>query len=181
VDALPSRSSIGYNSPMHRATTAILVLVAIALMASDAGSVAAFQAPAAPVTGSEGKLIVFGDVTLFLGKPGTPGNCALQSRFKRGEPVGFRAIAIDPLTGEREPSAQFVVHLTYGGQTQDLPMRYRATATQPERQFWVAKWVVPATAPTGIIRYTVTAKDKNGRTGEWKPFAVEDSQLTIVE
>jgi hypothetical protein len=27
----------------------------------------------------------------------------------------------------------------------------------------------------------VTAKDKNGRTGEWKPFAVEDSQVTIVE
>jgi hypothetical protein len=166
---------------MRRATTAILACVALVLMGSDAGSVAAFQAPSAPVTAGEGKLIVFGDVTLFLGRPGTPGNCALQSRFKRGEPVGFRAIAIDPLTGEREPSAQFVVHLSYGGQTQDLPMRYRATAAQPERQFWVAKWVVPATAPTGIIRYTVTAKDKNGRTGEWKPFAVEDSQLTIVE
>ena len=149
-------------------------------MGSDAGSVAAFQAPSAPVAG-EGKLIVFGDVALFLGKPGTPGNCALQSRFKRGEPVGFRAIAIDPVTGEREPSAQFVVHLSYSGKTQDLPMRYRATAAQPERQFWVAKWVVPATATIGIVRYTVTAKDKNGRTGEWKPFVVEDSQVTIVE
>jgi hypothetical protein len=166
---------------MRRTTTAILALVAIGLMGSDAGSVTAFQAPAAPLAAGEGKLIVFGDVALFLGRPGTPGNCALQSRFKRGEPVGFRAIAIDPVTGEREPSAQFVVHLTYGGQTQDLPMRYRATAAQPERQFWVVKWVVPATAPTGIVRYTVTAKDKSGRTGEWKPFAVEDSQVTIVE
>ena len=162
-----------------RITTFILAFVAAALAGSDAGSAAAFQAPAAST--SEGKLIVFGDVTLFLGKPGTPGNCALQSRFKRGEPVGFRATAIDPATGEREPTAQFVVHLTYGGQTQDLPMRYRATAAQPERQFWVVKWIVPATAPTGIVRYTVTAKDKNGRTGEWKPFAVEDSQITIVE
>ncbi len=166
---------------MRRVTTAVIALVAIALMGSDAGSVAAFQAPSAPAATSEGKLVVFGDVTLFLGKPGTPGNCALQSRFKRGEPVGFRAIAIDPVTGEREPSAQFVVHLSYGGQTQDLPMRYRATAAQPERQFWVVKWVVPATAPVGIVRYTVTAKDKNGRTGEWKPFIVEDSQVTIVE
>ncbi len=150
-------------------------------MGSEAGSAAAFQAPSAASTAVEGKLIVFGDVALFLGKPGTPGNCALQSRFKRGEPVGFRAIAIDPVTGEREPSAQFVVHLSYGGQTQDLPMRYRATAAQPERQFWVAKWIVPATAPIGIVRYTVTAKDKSGRTGEWKPFVVEDSQVTIVE
>ena len=157
---------------MHRATIAILALVTIALVGSETGSAAAFQAAAVPAA-VDGKLIVFGDVALFLGKPGAPGNCALQSRF--------RATAIDPVTGEREPSAQFVVHLTYAGQTQDLPMRYRATPTQPERQFWVAKWIIPATAPIGIVRYTVTAKDKNGRTGEWKPFAVEDSQVTIVE
>jgi len=165
---------------VHRATIAILALVTIALVGSETGSAAAFQAAAVPAA-VDGKLIVFGDVALFLGKPGAPGNCALQSRFKHGDPVGFRATAIDPVTGEREPSAQFVVHLTYAGQTQDLPMRYRATPTQPERQFWVAKWIIPATAPIGIVRYTVTAKDKNGRTGEWKPFAVEDSQVTIVE
>ena len=166
---------------MRRTTTTILALLAIALITADTGSVAAFQAASATAAASEGELVVFGDVTLFLGKPGTPGNCALQSRFKRGEPIGFRAIALDPATGEREPTAQFVVHLSYAGQTLDLPMRYRATAAQPERQFWVAKWIVPATAPTGIVRYTVSAKDKNGRTGEWKPFAVEDSQVTIVE
>jgi hypothetical protein len=171
-------ASCSWRSAVRRASTAILALVAVALISSDTGSLAAFQA--APAT-ADGKLIVFGDVTLFLGRPGTPGNCALQSRFKRGDPVGFRAVAIDPVTGEREPSAQFVVHLTYAGQTQDVPMRYRATATQPERQFWVAKWVVPATAPIGIVRYTISAKDKNGRSGEWKPFVVEDSQVTIVE
>ena len=164
---------------MRRATTAILALVAVAIIGSDTGSVAAFQA--APAGAAAGKLIVFGDVTLFLGKPGTPGNCALQSRFKKGDPVGFRAVAIDPVTGEMEPSAQFVVHLTYAGQSQDVPMRYRATERQPERQFWVAKWIVPATAPIGIVRYTISAKDKNGRTGEWKPFVVDDSQVTIVE
>ncbi len=166
---------------MRRATTTIFALLAIALIAADTGSVAAFQAASPTATASDGKLIVFGDVTLFLGKPGTPGNCALQSRLKRGEPIGFRANAMDPVTGEREPTAQFVVHLSYGGQTLELPMRYRATAAQPERQFWIAKWIVPATAPTGIVRYSVSAKDKNGRTGEWKPFAVEDSQVTIVE
>ena len=165
---------------MRQTTKALLALAIFALIGSERASVAAFQAAPAPPAG-EGKLIVFGDVTLFLGKPGTPGNCALQSRFKRGEPVGFRMTAIDPATGEREPSAQFVVHLTYAGTTQDLPMRYRATAAQPERQFWVAKWIVPATASTGIVRYTVSAKDKFGRTGEYKPFVVEDSQVTIVE
>lgn len=162
---------------MKTAIRAILSLAAVALIASEASSVAAFQAPAA----GQGKLIVYGDVTLFLGKPGVGGNCALQSRFKRGDPVGFRATAIDSVTGQREPSAQFVVHLTYGGMTQDLPMRYRATVKQPEREFWVAKWIVPDTAPVGIVRYTVAATDKYGRTGEFKPFVVEDSQVTIVE
>jgi hypothetical protein len=33
----------------------------------------------------------------------------------------------------------------------------------------------------GIIRYTVTATDKYGRAGEFKPFEVQASQLTIVE
>ncbi len=39
----------------------------------------------------------------------------------------------------------------------------------------------PADAPVGIVRYTVTATDKYGRTGEFKPFVVDDSQITIVE
>ena len=87
----------------------------------------------------------------------------------------------DPQTGNREESAQLVVHITFAGKTQDIPMRYRATAAQPERQFWVAKWMVPPDAPVGIIRYTVTATDKYGRKGEFKPFEVQASQLTIVE
>jgi hypothetical protein len=155
----------------------LLVLAAVVLIGLERPSMAASQAAAT----ARGRLIVFGDVTLFLGKPGTPGNCALQSRFKRGDPVGFRMTAIDSETGKMEPSAQFVVHLTYGGITQDLPMRYRATVKQPEREFWVAKWIVPDSAPTGIVRYTVTATDKYGRTGEFKPFVVDDSQVTIVE
>ena len=32
---------------------------------------------------------------------------------------------------------------------------------------------------TGMINYTVTARDPQGRTGEFKPFDVEPSQITI--
>jgi len=120
-------------------------------------------------------------MTYFFG-PGKPRNCNLSNTYKHGEPVGWRIEAVDPETGKHvEPEAKLVVHLTYAGQTKDIPMRWRATATQPERQFWVAKWVVPDDAPTGIVRFTVTATDKLGRTGEYKPFDVEASQLTIVE
>jgi len=128
-----------------------------------------------------GTLILRGDMAYFFG-PGKPKNCTLNNTYKRGEPVGWRIEAVDPETGKHvEPEAKLVVHLTYAGATKDIPMRWRATQQQPERQFWVAKWIVPEDAQPGIVRFTVTATDKSGRTGEFKPFDVEASQLTIVE
>src|ERR671935_2441903 len=147
------------------------ILIALAVLGAAVAQ--SQQAPRGPAD----KLIVYGDMALFQ-PPGHPENCILRNRFKRGEPVGWRMFVADPQTGNREESAQLVVHLDYGGKTIDIPMRYRATAAQPERQFWVAKWIVPQDAPVGILRYTVTATDKNGRTGEFKPFEVKASQLT---
>lgn len=157
----------------------------LAILAASAtiglGKAAAVQPPQeAPAAKPGSKLIVYGDMAMFQ-PPGHPENCLLRNRFKRGEPVGFRMFVADPQTGNREESAQLVVHLSYAGRTVDIPMRYRATAAQPERQFWVAKWMVPDDAPVGIVRYTVTATDKYGRSGEFKPFEVRASQLTIVE
>jgi len=129
---------------------------------------------------SSDRLVLSGDIVYFFG-PGKPRNCTMSNRFQRGEPVGFRMTAINPATGKRDRSTQLVLHLNYGGKTLDLPMRDRQTAQQPEREFWVLKWIVPEDAPTGIVRYSVTAKDSQGRAGEWKPFDVEASQLTIVE
>jgi hypothetical protein len=136
-----------------------------------------------PVAGqgaSTEKLFLRGDTVLFLG-PGIPRSCMQNSYFVRGDRVGFRFTAINPATGTRDRASQLVVHLTYGGKTIDLPMRDRQTDRQPEREFWITEWKVPADAPTGILRYTVTARDSQGRTGEYKPFDVDPSQLTIVE
>ena len=60
-------------------------------------------------------------------------------------------------------------------------MRDRQNERQPEREFWVARWDVPADAPIGAERYRVTAKDPQARTGEFTPFEVQNSQLSIVE
>jgi hypothetical protein len=135
---------------------------------------------ASPVAGQANALVVYGDVVYFY-PPGNARNCIANNRFKHGEPVGFRMTAINPSTGTRDRSTQLVVHLSYGGKQVDVPMRDRQSDAQPEREFWVAKWTVPDDAPTGIVRYTVTAKDAQGRTGEFKPFEVQASQLTIVE
>jgi hypothetical protein len=149
---------------------ALAVFVALLAISPAAG-----QSPA----GSD-RLILSGDLVYFFG-PGKPGNCTMANRYKRGEPVGFRMTAINPATGMRDRATQLVVHLSYAGRTLDIPMRDRQTAQQPEREFWVAKWMVPDDAPVGVVHYTVTARDPQGRTGEWKPFVVEASQITIVE
>jgi hypothetical protein len=151
----------------------LIVCVAVGMSAVlTAGSVAGQSA--------HEQLVVYGDLTYFLG-PGKPLNCTLNNRYKKGDPVGFRATAINPTTGKRDKATQLVVHLTYGGKTIDIAMRDRQTVKEPEREFWVAKWIVPDDAPVGIVRYTITAKDSQGRTGEFKPFEVQASQLTIIE
>jgi hypothetical protein len=151
------------------------VVLAIVLAVLSVSPMAGQQAPA----GGQ-PLVLSGDLVYFFGQ-GRPNNCFLSNRYKRGEPVGFRMTAINPATGKRDRASKLVVHLTYGGKTVDVPMRDRQTDQQPEREFFVAKWVVPEDAPLGAIRYTVTATDPQGRTGEWKPFDVAASQLTIIE
>ena len=135
---------------------------------------------ASTLSGQSGNLIVYGDVVYFY-PPGNARNCILNNQFKRGEPVGFRMTVANPAGGKRDRTTQLVVHLNYAGKTVDVPMRDRQTDSQPEREFWVAKWMVPDDAPTGIVRYTVTARDSQGRTGEFKPFEVQASQITIVQ
>jgi hypothetical protein len=149
---------------------AILVLLTTHAVAPLSG-----QAPS-----GGNKLVVYGDIVYFLG-PGRPNNCTMSNQFKRGDPVGFRMTAINPVTGKRDRATELVVHLSYAGKTVDIPMRDRQNEKQPEREFWVAKWTVPDDAPTGIVRFTVTAKDPQGRTGEFKPFEVEASQITITQ
>jgi hypothetical protein len=150
---------------------ALAIVLALLTVSPTAGQ----QAPA----GGQ-QLILSGDLVYFFGQ-GRPNNCFMSNRYKRGEPVGFRMTAINPATGKRDRATKLVVHLTYGGKTVDVPMRDRQTDQQPEREFFVAKWVVPDDAPLGAVRYTVTATDPQGRTGEWKPFEVAASQLTIIE
>src|SRR5262245_45889995 len=146
---------------------------------SAAVIIMAVLAAASPISGlpqnSGERLILSGDVAYFFG-PGKPLNCTLNNRFKKGDPVGFRMTAINPATGKRDRATQLVVHLTYGGKTIDLPMRDRQTAQQPEREFWVLKWAVPDDAPVGIGRYSVTAKDPQGRPGGRNPLEVESSK-----
>jgi hypothetical protein len=141
-----------------------------------------------PVSGQQaaGKLIVFADTALFAG-PNQPRNCYAMNRFKPGEPAGFRVSVIDPATGQPAANTTVVVHVSYGGKTEDVPARYRGPKEAGGGgggpiipNMWSAKWMIPNDAPTGVVKVSVTAMDKNGRMGTWEPWPNAATQVTIV-
>jgi hypothetical protein len=143
--------------------------------------------PAAQSGHPSGKLVIWGDLASF-DRPGTPTHCILTNRFKRGQRVGFRMTAVDGGTGETENTATMTAHLTVGGNTVDVPIRWRGNQPYPPQEYprnpaemWTGVWTVPNDAPIGTLRYTVTAVDRFGRTTTFSPFPNTVSQFTIVE
>ena len=135
-----------------------------------------------------GKLVIWGDLASFDNPPTLPTHCILTNRFKRGQRIGIRMTAIDGGSGEVENTAVLVAHLRVGGNTIDVPMRWRGVGGFPASEYsrqpsemWTGVWTVPADARTGIVTYTVTATDRFGRTATFSPFINQVSQLAIVE
>jgi len=96
--------------------------------------------------------------------------------------------AVDGGTGEVENTAEMVVHVTHAGKTIDIPMRWRGVGGFPASEYprqpsemWTGVWEIPADAPIGQVEYTVTAKDRFGRTAAFNPFPNRLAQFTIVE
>ena len=99
---------------MTRETALISFFVGLAIVAAASAPVVFGQAPQGAAAGQgqgrgaqappatpkprvghpSGKLIVSGDVALFVGV-GQPDNCILTNRFKRGQRIGFRLMAFD--------------------------------------------------------------------------------------
>jgi hypothetical protein len=185
-------------------TASMVSLVALVTMAAGFEISGQDQppAPAAPARGRgapppppppqaghpTGKLVIWGDLASFDQPATAPTHCILTNRFKRGQRVGIRMTAIDGGSGETENTAVLTAHLTVGGNTIDVPMRWRGQGNFPASEYsrqpsemWTGAWNVPADAPIGTITYTVTATDRFGRTATFSPFINHVSQFTIVE
>jgi hypothetical protein len=193
---------------MRAMTTLIKAVSALslaALVTMAVGSAVSGQAPSAapgqargrgeppppppPQAGHpSGKLVIWGDLASFDNPPTLPTHCILANRFKRGQRVGIRMTAIDGGSGEVENTAVLVAHLTVGGKTIDVPMRWRGVGGFPASEYsrqpsemWTGVWTVPADTPIGVVTYTVTATDRVGRAATVSPFINQVSQLAIVE
>ena len=186
------------TDPAFAAVSTFLATVAVVVTAAqqpapagNAGRGRGPEPPPPPQAGHpSGKLILTGDVAQFI-DPSSPDNCILTNRFKKGQRIGFRMTATDGGTGEPENTATLTAHLTVGGKTIDVPMRFRGAAgpdAPPPRGYlrspynlWSGFWVVPDDAPTGTLSYTVTATDKFGRNATFVPYPYANSQLAIVQ
>ena len=143
--------------------------------------------PAAQAGHPSGKLVIWGDIANF-DRPPSPAHCTLMNRFKRGQRVGFRMTAVDGGTGEVENTAVLTAHVTSGGRTTDVPMRWRGNIPYPQDEYprnpaemWTGVWTVPDDATVGTVTYTVTATDRFGRTATFSPFPNIVAQLAVVE
>lgn len=114
-----------------------------------------------------GALVITGDTVT------EQGGCVLASRFSAGDKIVFRNNVIDGITNEQVTDAKVQVHLSTG---EVLDMTY---GKHGDDNFWVVAYPVTEDTPTGTLGYTVKAEYKD-QTGEFKPFNVAPSLLTIV-
>jgi hypothetical protein len=179
------------------AVLAAMLLTTTALMVQSARAQGPAPAPAAPEVQPghpAGQLIVWGDSALFDGRL-NPENCILLSRFQRGMRMGFRMTAIDGGTGQTENTATLTGSLTYTSRTKgkvtiEFPMRWRGAERRaswapgylrPPVELWTGFWIVPEDAETGMIVYSISAVDRFGRKGSFRPFPDVGSQIYIVD
>jgi hypothetical protein len=110
-------------------------------------------------------------------------SCVSWSRFARNEQIVWRVRVFEPATGKPmdDKLLEAVSVLLPDGTI--LKARYggHPGRGEPTDFFWTTSWVVPATYPTGTLRYKITARTFDARLGEFMPFNVAPSLVTIVD
>ena len=156
-----------------------VLLVAMAAMAVSLGALSQGAEKDAP-------LILVAD-TVF-GIEGIPEAeipqkiCILSSRFNPGQRIVWRVKVYDPRTGQAmDETTLDVVELILPGE-QILKARYGPHPLPPQEAtdfFWATSWLIPEDYPSGSLSYTIRAKAKDGRSGEFAQFNVAPSLLII--
>jgi hypothetical protein len=104
--------------------------------------------------------------------------CVQTSRFPRNSDIVFRARVWDPLTGlPMDDQSLYAISVSLNdGST--MPMKYGVHGGSD--MFWTAAWLVPKDYPPGTLNYSIVATSKDLRTGQFQPFNVMPSLLTVT-
>jgi hypothetical protein len=124
-----------------------------------------------------GSLVVYGDTVCNVG-------CLQTSTAHRGELMVFRARIVDPKTGKDLIAADIksAVVVLPDNNIAPIAMKYGKHGTDPDSDnFWAGIWEVPLNYPTGSLGYEIQVTSNDARTGNWKPFGLLTSRLTIKE
>jgi len=109
-------------------------------------------------------------------------SCVQLNRFAKNEQIVFRVRVIDPMTGKELDNTvvESVVIKFKTGQQLD-PMKYGPHPKDPPNEaFWTQSFVIPEDFPVGSLDFTVTATDKEGRTGTFVPLHFAASALLQI-
>lgn len=126
-----------------------------------------------------------------VAKAGAP--CELTSVYKHGEEVVWHAVLFSGSTGEKlndhkelvDRGMKVQVELE-NGKKFDMHHSSHPPDESPKVYFWSAGWKISPGASTGKMTYSITAKDKEGRTGKLEMFGDKNVEtfpraLTIEE
>jgi hypothetical protein len=166
-----------------------LAMVGTASVALLLGACQSAPAAAPAQTGAgPGPARLFLAVDMVIGSKNVPGDkksllsCTLSSRFPRNSEMVWRARVFDPATGDPiDDKAMDKVEIKLANGEVRSAVYGPHPKDPPGEAFWTASWLVPKGHPTGTLSYLVTATDKTGRNGEWKPFSTAPSLPIILD
>lgn len=110
--------------------------------------------------------------------------CMMQNAYLNdGEAKAtFRVRVYDPATGEQLDDEAIESLTVTLGDGQVFEMRWGPHPPDTENDFfWAYGWEIFAGYPAGNVPFTISATAVDGRTGEFEPFNVAPSLLTVMD
>lgn len=180
---------------MSRVHLAVLVYCA-ALVGTAAAASAQQTAPAAapmvmsPSGGTTGPVyrVTADVVTSGVGPPGVQGvGCVNQTVFFPGDRIVWRAVVADGQSGQPLTQAQIeargvhVVVTTSDGTKLEMHLHpHPPPPNAPAHSlYWSVSTGIPATHPTGTLKWTVAVSDKDGHGVTFAPIG-QDAGITVL-
>jgi hypothetical protein len=104
-------------------------------------------------------------------------DCYTINNFAVGTKVLFRIKVFNGATGKVYPNYALKSVIVAIPGAPSFVAKYASHKTD---SFWTVLWTIPASYPTGVVNYTVTARANSGQVGHYVPFNVTTASLTIV-